>query len=112
MTVEITLPDQSDTTVTAGLYASYGEKDYVILGRTLMSWRDSRDLMASRTHVLLTASSSVSCFSVGKRSPGFTCPFLIRSRMYVITWAVIVCLRIRLYLQNYTSPRTQALLIL
>src|SRR5207244_589064 len=33
VTVKITLPDQTDTTVTAGLYASYGEKDYVILGR-------------------------------------------------------------------------------
>jgi hypothetical protein len=37
VTVKITLPDQTDTVVTAGLYASYGEKDYVILGRTLES---------------------------------------------------------------------------
>ena len=52
-----------------------------IFGFTLINWRDSRDLMASRTHVLLTESSSVSCFSVGSRSPGFTCPFLIILRM-------------------------------
>jgi hypothetical protein len=37
VTVKITLPDQSDTSVTAGLYASYGEKDYAFLGRTLES---------------------------------------------------------------------------
>jgi len=37
VTVKITLPDQSDTSVIAGLYASYGEKDFVILGRTLES---------------------------------------------------------------------------
>lgn len=37
VTVNITLPDQKDTTVTAGLYASYGEKDYVVFGGTLTS---------------------------------------------------------------------------
>ena len=35
VTVKITSPDQKDTTVTAGLYVSYGEKDYVVLGQTL-----------------------------------------------------------------------------
>ena len=37
LSVSVTLPDQADITVTAGLYASYGDDSFVILGRTLES---------------------------------------------------------------------------
>ena len=37
VTVTITLPEQKDGNLTAGLYASYGEKDFVLLGGMMTS---------------------------------------------------------------------------
>lgn len=54
VTVKITLPDQTDTTVTAGLYASYGEKDYVILGRTLRSGKGVKNVRSNMIKAVIT----------------------------------------------------------